>query len=776
MIEYKKRINDKQAINKIPVAKLIAFAMAIFCSVAASTQSAELPFSIRFQQYDYQKYNQLVAQRDFVIDGMNELLYGSTRWKISVDLIENDPTAGIYEYEVRLECLEGHLDQSSISILFKNDSWHDSNFVLMPGALYNGNKYEYRRIRYSPKLLDPRDIGPDVPILLSDVPRLNHTDGTSRVQLRSGATTSPSISYYDSIQNVGFMLLTEQGNAHGDFGLEIEELRGRTSAEILITSPLVRQRHQYFANDNLSPSDDKPANFKAGDVVNFKFKVYSFSADKVQDLFDKFAEVRKELSPDGSYNNVLPLSQAYTTVANKFKRDNWVDLGENGYFSVGMRENFLQDFQTGWTGGMISTYPLLHSGDKEAQNLVIKNFDWFFPNSITPAGFFYGFNEGGTHWFGGDKRKFHTKDWLLTRKSADAIFYIVQQLSLMEAKKIPVDKKWEAGVKTVCDAFVKLWDANRQIGQFIDANTGEIQVGGSSSAGILPAGLVLASRYFERPDYLSAAIEVADYYYENFTKMGISCGGPGDALQNFDSESAYGLVESYYTLYEATQDEKWEVAAAEAARQFATWVIAYNYKFPKDSTFGKLGMHSIGAVWANTQNTHGSPGICTHSGLALLKLFRSTGDMFYAELLADITHAIPQCLSVPTRKILDAKDGWMSERISTTDWNEGIGEIFVGTTWAETALMLSYTQIPGVYICTATSEVIAFDSIEVEIIEDTPKRLRVRIANPTNLDATVRIWEENGVERKSVLDNNYLLNSKEVNVPKFSSINMAFTK
>ncbi|MBT9187615.1 hypothetical protein [Zobellia russellii] len=756
--------------------RILSILILLLISLNGYSQTETVVPQIRFKQYDHQKYNQRVAQKDFSLAENSPLNFQESSWVRKIDTVGIDKESGTIDLKISLSCVSGQVSQSSIGLVFQIDDWHDSNYVLMPGALYNGNKYDYRRIRYSPKLMDPRDIAPEVPIIITDVPRLNKYEGVSEVQLRSGATTSPSISYFDSIQNKGYILLSEQGNALGDFGLGILESRNREHAEFSISSPLVREKHQYFANDNLAPSNDRGADFKAGDTLTFHFKSYSFEAQNVQDLFDKFAMVRKELNTDKAYNNVIPLSYAFETIEKKFKRDNWVPIDDHGYFSVGLRENFLQDFQTGWTGGMISTYPLLFSEKRDTRERVIKNFDWFFPNSTSPSGLFYGFCEGGTDWFGGDKRKYHTKDWLLTRKSADAIFFVLEQFKLMKTKGIPIDPQWEKGIRTACDAFVNIWQTYGQIGQFVDAKTGTIQVGGSSSAGILPAGLVLAADYFKAPNYLDTAKEIGQYFYSNFTEKGISCGGPGDALQNFDSESTYALIESYYSLYEASGDPQWEVAAEEAAKQFSSWVIAYNYDFPEESTFGKLGNHSIGGVWANTQNTHGSPGICTHSGLALLKLFRSTGKPFYAELLSDITHAIPQCLSVPSRKIMDAPDGWMSERLSTTDWNEGIGEIFVGSTWAETALMLTYTEIPGIYVCAAKSEVISFDNLTVEILKDTPKYIKVKVKNPTQMEAKVKIWEEDLKERQLFLETNYLLKAKPVTVPQQGHIILTFKK
>ena len=110
--------------------------------------------------------------------------------------------------------------------------------------------------------------------------------------------------------------------------------------------------------------------------------------------------------------------------------------------------------------------------------------------------------------------------------------------------------------------------------------------------------------------------------YVDYVSKGITCGGPGDAMQNPDSESAYAMLESFAMLYEKTGDKKWLQYAREMAAQFSTWVMSYDYAYSDNCLFGMLTMKTTGAVFANTQNKHGSPGICTHSGLALLRFHR----------------------------------------------------------------------------------------------------------------------------------------------------------
>ena len=187
--------------------------------------------------------------------------------------------------------------------------------------------------------------------------------------------------------------------------------------------------------------------------------------------------------------------------------------------------------------GMITTYPLLFSSNEQTRQNVIANFDWLFPNGISPSGFFWDSGEKGNKWYGGDIRKPQAKNWHLIRKSADALYYIIKQFDLMNRQGITVKPLWENGTRGVADAFVKLWQQNHQFGQFVDSQTGEIAVGGSSGGGLAPAALMMASAYYKDKKYEAVALESAQALYDNFVQKGISCGGPGDALQNPDSES-----------------------------------------------------------------------------------------------------------------------------------------------------------------------------------------------------------------------------------------------
>ncbi|MBC7914350.1 MAG: hypothetical protein H7Y07_09530 [Pyrinomonadaceae bacterium] len=707
--------------------------------------------SAKIKQYDPAKFNYCISTSTIDLQTQKTILKtDSAVWEINLAVSNsaciNDPQEVVITYV----CKSGVSRNANLSACLTFNKWSASNYVLFPGAVYNGNRFDWRRITYSPKLMDPKDIGPNFPTIISDVPKLNINNGPSFVQERSGSMAIPAAGFFAPAEKSGFLVLTDQGNNYGDYGMGIEETKGKTSGEISISSPLVRELYKYRITDLRYPSNDVPATFKAGDSLKIHLKLYSFDAPVLQTVFDKVSDIRQSMASKGSLSNTLSFSDAFRTIKDKYNDANYVD--KYGYYSVGLRENFLQDWQIGWTGGMISTYPLLNDGDADTKKRVIRNFDWLFPNGISPSGFFYDSGEQGTKWYGGDIRKLNTKNWHLVRKSGDGVYYIIKQFILMNHLGIPVKDSWKTGTQGVADTFVKLWKENGQLGQFIDSQTGKIAVGGSTSGAIVPGALCLAYRFYGNEQYLKTATEIGEYYHENFVKKGLTTGGPGDALQNPDSESCYALIESFTTLYETTQDKRWLLYAQNTTKQFASWVMGYDYSFPPNSLFGKLGIQSKGAVFANTQNKHGAPAICTFSGQALLKLYRFTGDTFYKDLLNDIVHNMPQYLGHPLKPIPGMKAGWMSERVNTTDWLEEVGEIAYITTWAETSMMLVYSEIPGLYVQPDKGIIVPFDNVSAVVTKNSPGSIRVRVSNPTKTTATIKVLQENQSELKNSLE------------------------
>lgn len=722
-----------------------------------------LSLNYSINNYNYEQYNKLAntyeIKASIAADNKQTIQTKDATWQIETRFTPLN--TGVIDANVEFVLLNGKENSAAVAISLTIDKWSKSNYVLLPASAYNGNRFESRKIPYSPKLNDYRDIGPNKPIIISDVPRLNIHEGPSEIQERSGSMTTPIIGFHSDICKKAMLLITTQANSWGDYGMSITETRPETGPKAIIgiSSPLVREGFKYEIANQSVASPDKPANFETGDTVKFKFRLRLFKSENLATLYEQYYQARYDLTPETSPNYLYPFSECYSTIEYKFNTQNFVP--EWGYYAVGMRENFLQDWQIGWTGGMISTYPLLFSGNKETIQNVIANFNWLFPNGISPSGFFWDSGENGNKWYGGDIRRPQFENLHLIRKSGDGLYYVIKQLELLKTRNIKIENEWHKGAETVANAFVKLWEKWQQFGNFVDSRTGDVVVGGSTSGAIVPAALVLAADFYQNEKYLEVAKLSAQKMYDEYIAKGVTCGGPGDAMQNPDSESAYAMLESFAILYEKTREHKWLQYAHEMALQFATWVMAYDYNYDKNCLFGRMNMKTKGTVFANTQNKHGSPGICTHSGLALMRLYRATGNSHYLKLLQEITQAIPQYMSHADRPIAGMSAGWINERVSTTDWFEGIGEIKAGSTWAETAMLLTTVELPSIYVDAELKKCYSFDHLKAEIVNIKGRKLTLRVNNPTQFEAIFTVlgetkqsksmaWKENSMFAQKV--------------------------
>jgi hypothetical protein len=148
-----------------------------------------------------------------------------------------------------------------------------------------------------------------------------------------------------------------------------------------------------------------------------------------------------------------------------------------------------------------------------------------------------------------------------------------------------------------------------------------------------------------------------------------------------------------------------------------------------------------------------------------LKLYRATGNVLYLDLINEIAHSLSQYVSREDRPIDPLWPGAMNERIEMADWLEPIGEIFDSSSWAEVADMLTYVEVPGLYVNPDTGFFRALDHVNVTTKENSPARLVLQVTNPTKFDANVKILSEDSAEMSRPLGQNYLLNCSRIEVP-----------
>jgi hypothetical protein len=420
----------------------------------------------------------------------------------------------------------------------------------------------------------------------------------------------------------------------------------------------------------------------------------------------------------------------------------------------------------------MATLPLLAQGTELSRQRAWRNLEMIFQRTQAPSGFFYGIGDGEKFYSDGfDRPSPHNLH--MVRKSADWLYLAIKHFDLLRKQGREVPPLWLARTRTLADAFVRLWRQAGQFGQFVDVETGELLVGGSCAGALAPAGLAMASVLFDEPAYLEVAQAAGRKYYADCVCEGLTTGGPGEILSAPDSESAFALLESLVKLLELTGDKFWLKAALEMTRQAATWVVAYDYAFPPESSLGTSGARTTGAVWANVQNKHGAPAICTLSGDALFRLWRASGDPLALDLIRDIAHGIPQYLSRAERPLNHVmQPGWMCERVNLSDWEgaDGVGGKLFGSCWAEVSLMLTTMEIPGLYVQPDTGFFCAFDHIIAEKVGPAGPALKLKLTNPTKFDATVKVLCEPSAACGRPLGLNALFGARTIQVPAGHSV------
>lgn len=612
--------------------------------------------------------------------------------------IESDGGGCVVDLNWRV--IEGRLAQTALGMRMEEDRWSEEGYAWMAGAVYAGNRFTVRQQPYSPRYPEA-DARADTETVITDIPRLEKLTGKSRVQLLTGDLSAPAMGAIAEGGAGGFHLCSEFIDTTDLW--EIEETAARDCARFTVLRGGVREgRYSFAALRTGEPSGDIAPDLETGVTIHQRFRIQRITTGGIAELFKlHFDWMMAAKLPRESLAAVdISFKNAADIVEEKYHRENWHEANE--LFATNCAPGSVHYYQVGWCGGGITDYALLAGKHPLSSQRAERGLNHLCRCGQLQSGFFLGKCTRDGEWtpdFTYDSSRPYTHTWHLVRRQADILLYLLKAVRLQPAG-VAADSLalWRESARRLADALCQLWETHLQLGQFIDARTGVVLVGGSTSGGAVPAGLVLAHREFGHSRYLRAACKSAELFYNQFTAKGFSTGGPGDACQAPDSESCAALLESYVTLHELSHDPFWLQAATEQAAQLASWIMPYDFPFPASSEFGRLGIPSTGSVFANAQNKHSAPGICTHSGGVLRRLAALTGDRRYETLLQWILAVLAATVSRADRPIHDPSGkpmppGYINERVNTSDWDDNLGGIFFGSCWCEVSLLLAAAEI-----------------------------------------------------------------------------------
>ncbi len=643
------------------------------------------------------------------------------------------------------------MQDAGVAVAFDRYDWTSDNYVMIPSAVYNGNRQRIVNRSYATGL-DKTDYNrKELALTSNPIPQLSPEFGApSRLEVSVCNAATPAITMLERRKRLGTILLTDQGIEWNkrllDHALIVEETPDRSVASFVISAPGVRERKPEFIGFSKSP--DRGIAVKQGDRIIIRVTAITFPCQDVPGLLARFMKDRKRHISGEAPRNLMPMSEVLARMVRNIDERYYV--GDRWEYYCPENANWMS---FGWIGGLMNTYPMLALGDEEHVRRVKHTFEFGLSRAKGKSGYYYDV-------LGADGNVLYRDAAInnpgigLTRKNGDVLYWMVKQFMLLkeQGKGDVIDSDWETNVRLLADAFVNTWKKEGTWGNYLDVETGNVAVYNTTGGAMAVAGLALASCYYDNSDYLNIACAAAAAYYDNFSVVGFTSGGCGDILQNADSETAVALLTSLMTLYEVTGKTLYLEQAADLAHLCATWTVSFPYRLPENTPLAKLGANLTGAVWASTQNKHGAPGFCTQSGDALFKLYRATGDTSYAELLRDVIHAHAEGIQ---------PNGKITERLTYCDADSRGSRGDGGKTgWNETNGAMMSLEIPGIYVRTDIGSLYVFDHVKAEIIKQNGKYMILQITNPTAYDATVVVCAENGEEAAYPLGDNAFLRWK----------------
>jgi hypothetical protein len=706
--------------------------------------------------------------RNLVTSNNNSLEIENCKWQ--TEITASHINSNEISCQVKFKLLNGEIKSAGVALAIDFSQWTSNNYVFAPAMLYGGNRFKILPMPYPPYIRDLKDRSMDMPVTTTNILHLNQDGSHAKVEMNTGNLATPMMGFFSPDQHRGFLLLTEQATRFGNNGMIVEEDAGKNTLNkkisFIVNAPGVR--NEKYVMCGRDASGDKAADWKAGDEIILCFNLYNFEAKNLPEFYQNAFSVRKVLSGQNKFSNTTPYSEAAKLIVDMHNKNKWFENDSTAYYCHRPGDSSPYSYQIGWSGLPIFSFPQLIQADPERLGRVVKSFDNMLFKAQAPTGLFYAVNRNGKIYGDPHGQMDVLTNIAMIRRSMEVLYFGVKSLDLFKKEKHQdlINPQWETGLKKCADALVQVWKRYGQFGQFINVDNLEMNINGSSVGGYAGAGLALASVYFNDKKYLDLAETATNYYYDNYFLKGYSGGAPAEILQSPDSESLANMLEACITLFDVTQKQEWIEKAKFIAHYLSTFLVSYDYQFPKGSAMQIAGTHATGSLFASSQNNHSAPGYYILPGDMLLKLYRATGDQKIAALYKDQTHNVIQYVGAPHNP-LRKQSGFVTERVQISDWEgNDQGSVNYGdsnTAW-EILAALAATMNPGIYLHTDDETFLVMDHVEAKIIERNSSGVTLSITNPTPYDATVSILAETAAEALKPLALNSFIKWQKINV------------
>lgn len=165
--------------------------------------------------------------------------------------------------------------------------------------------------------------------------------------------------------------------------------------------------------------------------------------------------------------------------------------------------------------------------------------------------------------------------------------------------------------------------------------------------------LILMTEETGDEKYKQAAIDAAEYVWENYGSRGLYIGGTNDNPNITDKEAGMLSLEAFLALYEVTNEAKWLERAEAAANYTETWMWIWNLPMPVDADNSQLhwkkGVPTIGLQGITARGVGGADEYMDWSAPSYAKLYKYTNDEHYLDVARILLHATKSMVAIPGR-------------------------------------------------------------------------------------------------------------------------------
>lgn len=404
----------------------------------------------------------------------------SSEWSCDLKSIQSNRNE--LELDICFKIDKGELQSGGVAVAFDFKDWSRDNFVLIPAYVYNGNRFNVETNGYCSPYPEHYLYNKEVPTqLFANNPRLALAENTpGKIEGLTGNASTPAMCFYSPSRKRAFIVLFEQRSAWGDHGMFIEENEAQNEASFVVSAPGVRELRAGFGD--FSPSGDQGADWKSGDKINLKFRLYSFTAHSKQDLYERFMDVRKALTSPNHPRNLTPFSKTLELTAAYKNKNRWAELPFGHFYRTGNGDGYL----VGWVGGMMDTYALLAMNDPLSRERVLTTCDFAFRKYQSKSGYFYGPNNEK-----GEIPTFEREELpnsSLVRRNADVLFWAIKHFELLKLQGHgdQIKPEWEQAIHKLACAFVNTWEKCGEFGNYVNTETGDVLIYHSASGAMAP--------------------------------------------------------------------------------------------------------------------------------------------------------------------------------------------------------------------------------------------------------------------------------------------------